>query len=1238
MIWRRSVRVPSIRQAQATECGLAALAMLMGYHGCHVPLAELRHRAGPSINGSPLALLKRLAGDYGFVARAFRKEPEALPLLGFPCMVFVDFNHLLVVEAMDEGSVRVNDPDGGRRCLSLSEFDHAFTGIALVLEPGPAIQTRPLRRFEVLPAVVRACTGWWVGAVLLALLCGGAEILLARALEQGGIALALTLVGLTLLARQWLLTAAGRAVRARMVAFVGDCLFSRSGDFFGYRSLQSMTYLLHLPVTLGQWVGSGPGALFFALTSALVVLAALAVLAPLVALAVLAAWLVCALALARTYLPVAAAWRRVVAHGAGGSPLGPFWQSACRDEDALVELAAGEMRARLAGRRFAFDDAVLRAVMVLSVGAAFGVSLLLSPGLTVPVLVLLACRWWLDAPAALPALLAGPQMAAALDDLALSPARGPALADAGDGLVARLDHVGFSHGAVPVLDDFSLTIEPGAVIGVGGASGAGKTTLARLLSGQVRAAAGSVRLRGRAALVPSLPVLFAASVADNVACWRPGIDAKRVEWALRIAGLWDDIAARAGGMTALVDVENGNFSGGQQRRLMLARALADGPDLLVLDETLDAVDAATEAAILANLRAAGLTVLLVSQRRQTLARCDRVVWLGRTLADGPGEEVRHRAPWKAEPSSPPLHWPALVVAAQEMGLTLPPEPAPVPCPPHQHPLHWQARLHGLLLLPVTLDPRRWPGRGAGILLADDGQAVLVPARLGGYRLWRPGQGWRRLGTIQAARLAPTAWAVIRRRGGTLQASAHAVALSPWWLRRQTEDTVRHWVETARNWRGDGMRSALGALVSGLAVAVLAAPLLATPSTALLAVAALVALVTLVLAWGRDASSDSARGPGRVAETFLHQILLLMPSVLATPLAQSLRCRWAGLERRATVLADRRDLWAAAARLWFLLAPLLAVAVLPSVWAAAVAWAGLGLGKGLAGVLRAGLLFRRLRPFRRAPREDVGGRPAQPPQAMAADNLCFAYDQPVLRQVSLSVAKGEIVAIAGPSGCGKSTLLRLLQGSERPQAGRVCWDGRDLARADRLNWRAQADVIGQDQPLDLSLLHALVRGRAWVGLDRVVALLTAVGLWPKVEAMPLGLASLVDGRMFSSGEAAQLMLARALARQPRILFLDETLSTLDTALQRHLLGLIRADGITCILTSHQDEVLALADRVIWLDQGRIDREKQNETSRLVMPPVEPQALPQAPFSQAARLYRPTVLERIAAPQSWEILAG
>lgn len=1229
MIWRRRPRVPSIRQAQATECGLAALAMLMGYHGCAVPLAELRQRAGPSINGTPLALLKRLAGDYGFVARAFRKEPETLSALGFPCMVFVNFNHLLVVEAMDDGGVQVNDPDGGRRCLSLTEFDHAFTGVALVLEPGPAIQTRPPRRFDVLPALLRSCSGWWVGGVVLALLCGGAEILLAGALEQGGIAAALTLAGLALLAGQGLLTAAGRSVRRRAAVFVGDCLFSRSGDFFGYRSLESMSYLLHLPTTLGQWVGSGPGALFFAVVSGLVVLVGLAVVAPLVALAVLMAWLICALALARAYLPIAAAWRRLPPHGAGGSPFGPFWQSACRDEDALAEQAAAHLRTRLAGRRFALDDAVLWAVMALSVGAAFGVSLLLSPGLTVPVLVLLACRWWLDAPAALPALLAVPQMAAALDDLALSPVQGPAPADAGDGLVARLDHVGFSHGALPVLEDFSLTIEPGAVIGVGGASGAGKTTLARLVSGQVRAAAGSVRLRGRVALVPSLPVLFAASIADNVACWRPGIDAKRVAWALRIAGLWDDIAARAGGMTALIDVENGNFSGGQQRRLMLARALAGGPDLLVLDETLDAVDTATATAILANLRAAGLTVLLVSQRRHTLARCDRVVWLAGSDTDDPGEEVRHGAVWQAEPSPPPLHWPALVVAAKEMGLALPPDPASVPCPPHQHPLHWQARLHGLLLLPVILDRLHRPG----VLLADDGQAVLVPARLGGYRLWRPGQGWRRLGTAQAARLVPTAWAVIRRRRGTLQAAAHAAALSPRWLRERAEDKVRHWVETARNWRRDGMTSALGALVSGLAVAVLA-----TQSVALLALAAGVALVALVLAWGRDACTDCARGPERAAEMFLRQILLLMPSVLATPLAQALRWRWAGLERRATVLADRRDLWAAAARLWVLLAPLLALAVLPMIPAIAAAWAGLGLGRGLAGVLRAGLSFRRLRPFRHAPREDGGERPVQPPQAVAADNLCFAYDQPVLQQVSLSVATGEIVAIAGPSGCGKSTLLRLLQGSERPQAGRVYWDGRDLALADRLTWRAHADAIDQDQPLDLSLLHALVRGRAWVGLDRVVAQLTAVGLWPKVASMPLGLASLVDGRMFSSGEAAQLMLARALVRQPRILFLDETLSTLDPALQRHLLGLIRAGGITCILTSHQDEVLALADRVIWLDQGRIDREKQNETSRLVVPPVETQALPPAPFGQAARLYRPTVLDRIAAPQSWDVLAG
>ncbi|MBC7906782.1 MAG: NHLP family bacteriocin export ABC transporter peptidase/permease/ATPase, partial [Rhodospirillaceae bacterium] len=171
-----SPRVPTIRQFQAAECALAALAMLMAHHGCAVPLEELRRRAGVSGDGTSLAVLKTVAAQYGFTARAFRKEPEGLAAVGFPCMVFVNFNHMLVVEEMTPCALRVVDPAGGRRQLAAGEFERMFTGIVLRLDLTPAMAPRqPIAVGGTLRALVRRTAGWGGLALVAAMAMGAAE-------------------------------------------------------------------------------------------------------------------------------------------------------------------------------------------------------------------------------------------------------------------------------------------------------------------------------------------------------------------------------------------------------------------------------------------------------------------------------------------------------------------------------------------------------------------------------------------------------------------------------------------------------------------------------------------------------------------------------------------------------------------------------------------------------------------------------------------------------------------------------------------------------------------------------------------------------------------------------------------------------------------------------------------------------------------------------------------------------
>ncbi len=701
---KRRVRVPTVLQMEAVECGAAALAMVLAYFGRFVPLEELRVACGVSRDGSKASNLLKGARSYGLVARGYRREPSTLTDLPLPMVIHWNFNHFLVLEGFRRGEVLLNDPAAGPRVVTEREFDEAFTGVALTFEPGCDFERGGVRRR--LTAALRSrlagsypALAYVVGAGLMLVVPGLVVPTFSRLFVDD-----------VLVRKAWdlakpLFLAMGVAIAATgaLTWLQHRYLLRLETRFAVTTSSRFLWHVLHLPVQFFTQRFAGDIGSRVAINDRIAHLLSgeLAASSISVCMAVFYAgfmWqydpVLSAVAIATAALNVIAlkyfSAKRVhlnqqLLHDQGrllGTAMAGLQgmetlKAMGAESDFFARWSGYQAKAVRTEQRLRVQTEMLAAVprFLLPVSAALILGLgglrvmdgAVSMGMLVAFQALMLgfitpVNKMVDLGSTLQEVDGD---IARLDDVLSSPADTPPTfhatehAPVASKLSGYLELQGVTFGYSPLdpplVENFNLSLRPGTRVALVGGSGCGKTTIARLVCGLYEPWSGSVLFDGRArqdvpsrlmstsfAVVDQEVFLFEGSIRDNLTLWDATIAESDMVRAATDACMHDEISARPGQYHSKVEESGRNFSGGQRQRLEIARALVTNPVVLVLDEATSALDPTTEALIDDNLRRRGCTCLIVAHRLSTIRDCDEIVVLdrGQVVQRGTHDEMK----------------------------------------------------------------------------------------------------------------------------------------------------------------------------------------------------------------------------------------------------------------------------------------------------------------------------------------------------------------------------------------------------------------------------------------------------------------------------------------------------------------------------------------------------------------------------------------------------------------------
>lgn len=687
ILWEEDrIKTPTVLQMEAVECGAASLGMILAYFGKYVPLEELRVECGVSRDGSKASSLLAAGKRYGLESKGARLDIDDLHRKPLPMILFWNMYHFVVFEGYRKGIYYINDPASGQRKVSAQEFSESYSGVALTFEKTDAFQPggRPFSLAGALkkrmPGLERALTYIVLASLLLVIpglvVPSFLRIFIDYVLVQGatdwlrplliGMLLTALLQGvLTWLKQYYLLRAETKLALTSSAKFFNH-VFAMPMRFFTMRQAGEISNRVQLNDQVATLVAGDLTA--NALNFLLIAFYALLMFRYDTVLTFGAILIAAVNAAALFYV----SRKRVVLNQKFQQDSGKLMGTTFYGIKTIESLKASGSEPDFFARWSGLFANMVNGQQQLQVATVFLLALppfLQSFGniaiLSVGGLRVMEGQLSMGMLIAFQSLLMS--FLAPVNEMVTL---GQKLQDA-EGNMQRLDDVmdndveletdedddeehqpleghielrditfGYNVLEAPLIENFSLKLEPGQRVALVGGSGSGKSTVSKLVAGLYEPWSGELlfdgiprrelprkRVAASVGMVDQEISLFEGSIAENISMWDGTMPQEEIERAARDAAIDEVISSRTGGYQANLSEGGANFSGGQRQRIEIARALATNPSILILDEATSALDPTTEKRIDENIRKRGCTCLIVAHRLSTIRDCDEIIVL-----------------------------------------------------------------------------------------------------------------------------------------------------------------------------------------------------------------------------------------------------------------------------------------------------------------------------------------------------------------------------------------------------------------------------------------------------------------------------------------------------------------------------------------------------------------------------------------------------------------------------------